>query len=433
MAKILKNTTGSDISLDSSGLYIVSSSSLLLEVTDYSLIAADDSVSELTTLISSGDIVVNDGSADLSVTEAIAFIQYPDQALSVRYDNSSSLLSATETQGAIDQVKGILDALPDSLPVLQARFPTTLTVLPGTFASIPLNIVDVNTQSDVIDINPGDTTEVRLKEDGVYQCTYTTTVRGVSNPDSARMRAVANGAAIEIPGSYDDTGDQEAGNGGSSLEIGNGLNRTFLYSATANDTIEIQWETDSAHTNITSVTFVAVKMDAQFANFVFSSDSDTSRATLKSGGVSELVSGVNQAVVGTATTIINWNDQDLFDSSCFSHTSGDSEIVLDKPGRYRISSKVNVQRTANGRVAPNAFWQSSTGGGGFIDIDKSYSHAYTRSSDAVNFGSCAATFTYNAIAGDKLRCGVSANEAAAQCNILGARTNFVIEYIGENP
>ena len=351
----------------------------------------------------------------------------------IAFDDTNAQLGASNVKEAIDTTKTILDALPDAMPALQGNFLTIGSVIPTTWTTYPLQET-IATQTSVIDINPGANTQVRLKETGTYYCYYSFGAFAEDNPLPAEGRVIVNGIDSAILGS-ESSNYGSAGNNNNALNLDFNFHSGFLYTATANDYLELQAQGPilNDYTLTLPVAFVVVKLDAQFANFMINGDSDKSRADLLQGGISELVSGANQTVTGVATTIINWNDQDLFDSDCFTHTPGDSEITLDKAGRYRITSKVNVQRTANGRVQPNAFWQSSTGGGGFIDIDKSYSHAYTRSSDASNFGSCTAAFTYDAVAGDKLRCGVFNNEAAAVCNILDVRTNFIIEYIGENP
>jgi hypothetical protein len=103
MAKILKNTTISDIVLKQLGREIPASSSLTLNVDEYLLLGTDDSVTELTTYINSGDIVINNGSDDLSVVDGLAFIQYPDHAKNSTFDNSTNGFTAMNTQAAIEE------------------------------------------------------------------------------------------------------------------------------------------------------------------------------------------------------------------------------------------------------------------------------------------------------------------------------------------
>ena len=75
MSKILKNTTGIEIIVKAIGNTIPASSQLLINVEEYLILASADSITELTTAINAGDIVVNNGTKDLSSTEGIRYIQ----------------------------------------------------------------------------------------------------------------------------------------------------------------------------------------------------------------------------------------------------------------------------------------------------------------------------------------------------------------------
>lgn len=101
--KILKNTTVLDISLDM-GITVLANSSREIIVQDYTNMSGDTSVEQLDVLIDNGSIVVNDGTNDLSIDEAKAFIRLPDDALSVRYDNTNSDVTAKNVQDAIDEL-----------------------------------------------------------------------------------------------------------------------------------------------------------------------------------------------------------------------------------------------------------------------------------------------------------------------------------------
>lgn len=104
MSKILKNTTGSVISLDVLGIDIAASSQITVNEEDFLLLASSESVTELTPLISSGDIVVNNGIVDLSATDGENFVKYPDNAPNIIYDNGISGLAATNIKQAIDEI-----------------------------------------------------------------------------------------------------------------------------------------------------------------------------------------------------------------------------------------------------------------------------------------------------------------------------------------
>lgn len=73
MSKILKNTTGSDISIADTGITIAASpATYTISPTDYLLWAASDNI---ITEIGSGTIIVNDGSVDLGISDGTDLIK----------------------------------------------------------------------------------------------------------------------------------------------------------------------------------------------------------------------------------------------------------------------------------------------------------------------------------------------------------------------
>jgi hypothetical protein len=69
MSKILKNTTGSSISISDTGVTIPASpGSYTIPATDYLLWAASDNI---VTQVGAGNIIVNDGSVDLSISDGV--------------------------------------------------------------------------------------------------------------------------------------------------------------------------------------------------------------------------------------------------------------------------------------------------------------------------------------------------------------------------
>ena len=75
MSKILKNTTGSNIELISIGLTVPANSQIIVDQTDYDLVATSDSLLEIAPLLISGDIIINDGVSDLSGSNGLSLLQ----------------------------------------------------------------------------------------------------------------------------------------------------------------------------------------------------------------------------------------------------------------------------------------------------------------------------------------------------------------------
>lgn len=93
---ILKNVTLSTILINDVGISIPASSSYTIQVMDRLLWQASIDVA---TQISAGNIVVNDGSIDLPISEGIAYISNPQNALGERFNYAG--FAAKNVQAAI--------------------------------------------------------------------------------------------------------------------------------------------------------------------------------------------------------------------------------------------------------------------------------------------------------------------------------------------
>lgn len=108
MSKILKNTTTSNIEIFNLGITIFALDQVTITTDEFLLLASEDVVSELTPLINSGDIVVNDGINDLLAEKGIEYIQFPNFAESIRFlsnpEKNNGFL-AKDVQEAIEEAK----------------------------------------------------------------------------------------------------------------------------------------------------------------------------------------------------------------------------------------------------------------------------------------------------------------------------------------
>lgn len=104
--KILKNTTISDISLDSVGIIIPASSQYNIDKTQYSLFSTDSLISEISSYISSGDIVVNNGTDDLNSINGLNYMRTSDHAKNILFDDNVSLntMIGVNVQDAINEL-----------------------------------------------------------------------------------------------------------------------------------------------------------------------------------------------------------------------------------------------------------------------------------------------------------------------------------------
>lgn len=153
-SKILKNQTGSPILIADVGITIPASpATYTIQPTDYLLW---DASANIITYINNGNIVVNDGTQDLSISSALAYIKFPLDARSVRFTTQGVVLTSKNAEAAIDEA-----ASQAQTALITPRYTISLqyngTVSNNTFIGYAANI-------------PGDTSPVtiplkaRLKE-----------------------------------------------------------------------------------------------------------------------------------------------------------------------------------------------------------------------------------------------------------------------------
>jgi len=94
MSKIIKNTTGSSISISDTGVTINANSQVTIPALDYLLWANSD---EIIVHVGSGDIVINDGSSDLGMSDGIDLIKgaFPN-SIKVKLDKVSPVTGRPE-------------------------------------------------------------------------------------------------------------------------------------------------------------------------------------------------------------------------------------------------------------------------------------------------------------------------------------------------
>jgi hypothetical protein len=81
LKKILKNLTSpaSNIEISETGITILPTEDYTIDPVNYLYWGKPETITELTPYLNSGDIVVNDGTNDLPVAEAIRFLEYADR------------------------------------------------------------------------------------------------------------------------------------------------------------------------------------------------------------------------------------------------------------------------------------------------------------------------------------------------------------------
>jgi hypothetical protein len=89
MSKILKNGSGSDVTVSDTGVTVVDGGQYTIQPQDYNLWAASDDV---ITEVGAGNLVVNDGSVDLGISDGIDLIKGIFQKSRIIGDTDDTLI-----------------------------------------------------------------------------------------------------------------------------------------------------------------------------------------------------------------------------------------------------------------------------------------------------------------------------------------------------
>jgi len=113
MSLILKNTTGSLITLKVSALDIPASGQITIDPSRYHFFQKSDSITETDPLITAGSLVVNDGIRDLSILQSKEYLRFRE-AFGVPFRSDPTRVNgfiAKDTQTAIEEVRSIANPL----------------------------------------------------------------------------------------------------------------------------------------------------------------------------------------------------------------------------------------------------------------------------------------------------------------------------------
>lgn len=161
MSKIIKNTTLTPIELMTTGVTIGANSSFTIEPSEYPRWAIDDFINEVSPLITSGDIVINDGISDLSIVDGINFLKYPDTFSSIRLDTGISPTLSGIGTGSFnlkDIGEYIYENAPGTGEVKVSSNDTTRDYL--------INKIQAGTNITIQEINDGLSESIRISSTG---------------------------------------------------------------------------------------------------------------------------------------------------------------------------------------------------------------------------------------------------------------------------
>jgi len=295
-----------------------------------------------------------------------------------------------------------------------------LAISNNTFQSLIFNSIDIENDSNTIDLNTANNEDVRIKKDGLYMVSYSTNFEQPDDnkPDELEWRVTKNGTSIR---------KSERRFKVEHKNLYSIVSHDFLLEADANDVLNLQVKNNDNkdYELFNPVTFYVIKLSNKTGPGANGSIS-ISRSDLLQGGVAELIHTSSQNLTGTNAITVNWGTSEVIDSTHYSFSG--NEITFNKAGRYKVISKVNFDLNGGARTRVLNRWQHATGSGAFSNILKSTSYCYMRSNNASDDGTCLSVFTYNVGVGDKIR--LTAQNSANNSRTIADESNVVLEYLG---
>jgi hypothetical protein len=219
MAKILENTTGSDITVVSSGASVPAGGTYDIQEAEYLIWATDEVVTEITADINAGNLVLNDGNNNLSAADALFFLRYPDSAFNIRFLSDPERVNGFVSK---DVQRAIEEAKTGSVPVS----PTT-----------------------TVDATPTVAYSVTLADDSTYEFDG---------------RVIARGTAIDLDADFQQVVTVRRRSGGSAEIIGNIMQKRSNRSSSGAGT-EICWVVtgNEVRLEVTGLAATSVKWQPQ--------------------------------------------------------------------------------------------------------------------------------------------------------------------------
>lgn len=110
--KIVKNTIGTDIVLKNAGVTLAASSSFTIDTSEYDLWGSPEVYGEVTPYINNGTFVINNGTYDLTIAEALVYLKYDNLSETMLFNNRSNGFTSITAQGAIEEAKNTVITFP---------------------------------------------------------------------------------------------------------------------------------------------------------------------------------------------------------------------------------------------------------------------------------------------------------------------------------
>lgn len=179
MAKTLRNATGAMIELNQLGIQIAAGVTYTVTLEEYLTLSKPSVISELSPLITNGSIIVGDGTLNITnVADAIRFLQYPDDARNIAFNNASNGFLAKTVQSAIEESKNTLSTFYAVNTTQQNTSSVTFTLLEGMSFLPPAGTYIAILEADCSGVGVNAIGEIALFRAGVQ---ITESIRRLSN------------------------------------------------------------------------------------------------------------------------------------------------------------------------------------------------------------------------------------------------------------
>lgn len=459
---IAKNQTGTPILLPRLGVACPASPGTIV-LTDEANFFEVASEEVLEQRVSAGDIVINDGTVDLSTDSALAYLNAtgnmngPVGAVAgdtlIKLDGSTGRYTkatgiAVDTSNNLTNV-GTINGFDVSnfgdLPALQLRRSTTKE-LPLNWEDISFDIKDVENDASVLEHDTTTPDRIDIKENGLYLIAYQLSIDADSGEEYFDVRVRSNDTTV-LDGSLRRISEDDEVNAVGNVFVANLVDGSFL-------SFQIQAD-GTGNILMTESTYVVIKLqgakgnkgDTGSGSNITVQDEGTSvtgtphdtlnfvgsgvTVTNAGGGAATVTvpgSAPNIAqyrntaaqTINTSSTTLSFNATDYEDSN---YTRSGSSIRFNVAGIYKVSYTINWDTTNRNRRTLTA-WAELDG----VEIVPSRSNDYARNSTDDTGSNTAVFFTEPTLNQDLTLVGQSTGTSGS-LSTFGNQVWVTLEYV----
>lgn len=390
MTKIIKNTTNTDIELNILGRTISANGQLIVDIEDFNVLATPESLLEMSSYLISGDIVINDGIADVSPETGLSILQGTHTRLTqdilengrIKIDVLGTLSDGRVMVSGDDSTTGFLE---DKITSLDNKI-TVQTVNNGSDEDVQLTLnpgniptSELNNDANFIDASGAPVQPADIAD---FETTTELNARDVANRNRANHTGTQTASTISNFSAAVQTEETDT------ILSFNNTTKVLSYVNEAGNTTNVDLTQFLDDTNLARITTGVMNAATNIVTFT---RDDLTTFTVDFSSLNDQAY-VNAQIASHETTLDNHDDvnvagavvEDLlrFDGTNWipyddfkDHISTESGMVNQSTSFEEFMSlSTNVPATANYKISWTYEWSINTTGSDFeaqIQVDNS--------------------------------------------------------------